>query len=749
MDSQRQTGTAEPLHPNDPRQVGSYAILGRIGEGGMGAVYLGRDQGGRKVAIKVVRPELAQDAGFVARFRDEVSNAQRVASFCTAQVLDHGESGGQAYMVTEFIDGVSLKEYVNDNGELSSGMLQGVAVGVAAALVAIHSAGLIHRDLKPANVLLSFSGPRVIDFGIARALDAAEGHTMTGQMVGSPGWMAPEQIMQGQVTTAVDIFAWGCLVAYAANGVNPFGKGDFSVMAARLVHGAPQVGSLPQPLDRLVNAALEKDPRKRPTAKDLLLTMVGGDSAEAAVLGTLTPSWQPPVPAHPETQVVPDTPPPPTYGQAPAGYGSGPSQAPAAYGSGPSQAPAAYGQGNRAEAPTTYGERTDPSRNEAPTAYGAPVGRQGSGPSYAEAPTAYGPPGARQGSQPNAMAATSVAPAEPGTMPTRLGDPSPGGPGKRGRRGLVAGAVVVVLAAASVTGWFLLKGNGDGGTPAKAKSAAGPAPLPGDPLLVRVDRQPGWPGKCYGSVGELTPGATTVKTLLNDPAKCDMLPQWSPDHKQIAFTRNEGALNEVWVMSADGSGARMLGNQLAGKNRLAWSPDGSKIAGMAKDGKGQRQVYVYTVSNPGSPQQLTTDASNKDDPAWCKGRITFWSDKSGHQEIYTADAGTPGAPWTQVTKMGHDVNDPSWSPDCSKIAYTDEPGNVDRHLWITNADGTGNHQLTTTGRDMDPTWSPNGKWIAFSRGLTADPHTWAIRADGTGERAIAPAGKAIGHPDWR
>ena len=366
MESQRRTGTGRPLRPDDPERVGSYTVLGRIGEGGMGAVYLGRGPDGRQVAIKVVRPELAHDPGFVARFREEVTNAQRVASFCTAQVLDHGESTDRAYMVTEYIDGVSLKDYVKEHGELSPGMLQGVAVGVAAALVAIHSAGLIHRDLKPANVMLSYSGPRVIDFGIARALDVASGLTMTGQLVGSPGWMAPERILQQQVTTAADIFSWGCLVAFAQNGVNPFGTGDFSVMSARLLHGDPQVGDLPSPLDRLVRAALDKDPRNRPTARDLLLTMVGGESSEAAVLGTLT-SWQSPVSLAPRdatramgesTQEAPSSAGPPPAGSSPA----------SARGAGP---PTAYG-----DRPPTPRESGPPTEYEdgPPTAYGGAAG---------------------------------------------------------------------------------------------------------------------------------------------------------------------------------------------------------------------------------------------------------------------------------------------------------------------------------------------------------------------------------------
>jgi predicted Ser/Thr protein kinase len=292
VESQRRTRSYDPLVPQDPQYVGQYQILARLGEGGMGAVYLGRGSDGRKVAIKVVRPELAQDPGFVARFHDEVAHAQRVASFCTAQVLDHGESGGRAYMVTEFIDGTTLLDHVRENGGLSPGLLQGVAVGVAAGLVAIHSAGIIHRDLKPGNVLLSITGPRVIDFGIARALDSASSHTMTGQLIGSPGWMAPEQVSGQTLTTAADIFAWGCLLAYAANARHPFGQGSLPEMAVRVVHTQPEVGDLPAPLDQLVRAALDKDPLRRPSARELLLTLVGGNAGEAAVMGTLNTSWQ-------------------------------------------------------------------------------------------------------------------------------------------------------------------------------------------------------------------------------------------------------------------------------------------------------------------------------------------------------------------------------------------------------------------------------------------------------------------------
>ncbi|MEV4258757.1 serine/threonine-protein kinase, partial [Spirillospora sp. NPDC049652] len=288
-----------PLGPDDPVRVGAYRIESKIGEGGMGAVYLGRAEDGRRVAVKVVRPELAGDAAFLARFHDEAVNAERVASFCTAKVLEHGEDLGLAYLVTEYIEGPSLLQHMNQQGPLGEGMVTGVAVGVATALVAIHGAGIVHRDLKPSNVLLSLTGPRVIDFGIARALDVAVSHTRTGQVVGTPGYIAPEQVSGQSVTPAVDVFAWGCLIAYAASGHNPFGRGSFEIMIARSLHAEPDLGALTaEPLAGLVRRALAKDPGRRPSAQDLLLGLVGGVS-ESAVSTTLNEAWDEPPPPSP------------------------------------------------------------------------------------------------------------------------------------------------------------------------------------------------------------------------------------------------------------------------------------------------------------------------------------------------------------------------------------------------------------------------------------------------------------------
>src|SRR6185312_12182964 len=223
IDGSPRLGAVMPLEPGDPRTIGRYGLTGRLGTGGMGTVYLGRALGGGPpVAVKVVHAELAGDPEFRARFADEVAAARRVAPFCTARVVDADPAARAPYLVTEFVDGVPLNVAVSDGGPLDESTLHGVALGVAAALSAVHAAGVVHRDLKPANVLLSLSGPRVIDFGIARALDVARRHTQAGMLVGTPGWMAPEQFRDGTVGPAADVFSWGSLVAYAATGHNPW-----------------------------------------------------------------------------------------------------------------------------------------------------------------------------------------------------------------------------------------------------------------------------------------------------------------------------------------------------------------------------------------------------------------------------------------------------------------------------------------------------------------------------------------------
>ncbi|MGH3647485.1 MAG: serine/threonine-protein kinase, partial [Micromonosporaceae bacterium] len=271
-----------PLADDDPVAIGPYRPLGRLGYGGMGTVYLAIAADGTLVAAKVVHPQLALDEHFRARFRTEAQLASRVASFSTAPVLDHGEADGRPYLITEYIEGVSLDQMVRRKDALSASAVQGVAVGIAAALTSIHNAGLVHRDLKPGNVVLSFSGARVIDFGIARALDVPSSLTRSGVTMGSPGWMAPEQILGKPITSAADVFAWGCLVAYAATGRHPFGTGDAMSMAYRTLHEEPDLDGVPDQLFGAVAAALDPRPEKRPSACELLTRLSGSTALRPA-----------------------------------------------------------------------------------------------------------------------------------------------------------------------------------------------------------------------------------------------------------------------------------------------------------------------------------------------------------------------------------------------------------------------------------------------------------------------------------
>lgn len=279
-----------PLLSGDPEAVAGYRLAGRLGEGGQGTVFLGHGPAGEKVAVKLLHARFADDPAARTRFRREISAVERVARFSTAQVLDADVSGDRPYIVSEYVDGPSLQELVGRQGPLSGSVLQRLAVGTATALAAIHRAGIVHRDFKPANVLLGPDGPRVIDFGIARVLDATA--TMTSHAVGTPSYMAPEQLSRGAIGPATDMFAWACTMVYAATGTPPFGNDTVPAVIRRILRSEPDLSGLPDELRGLVTACLVKDPEARPTAgsvfdrvlgqAEVTLADAGASAAEAA-----------------------------------------------------------------------------------------------------------------------------------------------------------------------------------------------------------------------------------------------------------------------------------------------------------------------------------------------------------------------------------------------------------------------------------------------------------------------------------
>ncbi|GAO08378.1 serine/threonine-protein kinase [Streptomyces lydicamycinicus] len=278
----------EPLDPSDPPRVGPYTLLGRLGSGGMGSVYLGRSAGGRTVAVKLIRPELAGDAGFRARFRAEVSAARAASGAFTAAVVDADPDAAVPWMATAFVPGISLHRAVELGGPLPETALRALTAGIAEALVNIHAARLTHRDLKPANVLLALDGPYVIDFGIARA---AEGTalTTTGVVLGTPAYMSPEQGNGEPLSSASDMFSLGATLVFAASGASPFGEGRVPDVLKRVVYDEPDLSTVPDGLRLMVAACLAKDAADRPTPRQVI-EFIERD-AELAAPG----AWLPPV----------------------------------------------------------------------------------------------------------------------------------------------------------------------------------------------------------------------------------------------------------------------------------------------------------------------------------------------------------------------------------------------------------------------------------------------------------------------
>jgi serine/threonine protein kinase len=268
------------LQPGDPQRIGPYVLLGRLGSGGMGRVYLARSPGGRMVAVKVIRANLAEDAGFRARFAREVSAAAKVGGLFTAAVVDADVDGPVPWLVTAYVPGTSLSDAVERQGPLPENSVLALAAGLAEGLIAIHAAGVIHRDLKPSNVLLAQDGPRIIDFGISSAAGATS-LTGTGFMIGSPGFMSPEQAEGLTVGPASDIFSLAGVLIYAARGEGPFGTGDTAALLYRVVHGKPNTDHVPDNLKPLIKRSLSRDPKRRPTATQFLTELSAAYPAAA------------------------------------------------------------------------------------------------------------------------------------------------------------------------------------------------------------------------------------------------------------------------------------------------------------------------------------------------------------------------------------------------------------------------------------------------------------------------------------
>jgi serine/threonine protein kinase len=296
-----------PLRDNDPREVGGYRLLGRLGEGGQGVVFLALSSAGTRAAVKLLPP--TTDPQVRSRFLKEVAAAQQVAGFCTAQVLDAGIFERRPFIVSEYVSGPSLVEVIQQHGPRSGVVLERIAVATLTALGAVHAVGMVHRDFKPGNVLLGPDGPVVIDFGLA----AVPGMTTTGLSghvaVGTPAFMSPEQLSGARVTAAADMWAWAVTIAFAGTGELPFRGESLTATAYAILHSEPTVGPLPEPLGSIIHRCLSKDPAARPSAHSALSQLVAAGArpegplppeAPAIHLDDETPRPQPPYALVPE-----------------------------------------------------------------------------------------------------------------------------------------------------------------------------------------------------------------------------------------------------------------------------------------------------------------------------------------------------------------------------------------------------------------------------------------------------------------
>ncbi|MFF0203248.1 serine/threonine-protein kinase [Streptomyces sp. NPDC005017] len=529
----------EKLGAGDPLRIGAYRLLARLGAGGMGQVYLARSDRGRTVAVKLVKRDLAAQEEFRERFRQEVRAAQRVGGYWTAPVLDADTEAEVPWVATGYVAGPSLQRVVgHDHGALPERSVRILAAGLAHALRNIHAAGIVHRDLKPSNVLVTIDGPRVIDFGIARALETVTdaGLTRTGALIGSPGFMAPEQVRGDRITPACDVFCLGSVLAYAATGTLPFGGADSGVHALmfRIAQDEPDLTGVPEGIADLVRDCLRKDPGARPALDHILQrtgaedTVSDGRSRDPWLPGALVAqlgrhavqlldsedpevpvaAWGPGAPALPPggagAPALPGAPAaPPALPALPGGFPAG--GAPAALPHVPGAPPAgAHGApGAVPPAPPAASPEHAPAGDDSAPAFGPPPGTPsdrlpaaaGPGPRPGPPHPAYAPPPAYGHPQPGpgghgygtpgpGAAGWGTPPAPPawgghgnahgGMSPTLYGPPPPEpGSGRRnGRATAVLVAVALVVALAAGGSVYALMNGGDGDDDAKG----GPTP---------------------------------------------------------------------------------------------------------------------------------------------------------------------------------------------------------------------------------------------------------------------------------
>ena len=733
-------------------------MLGRLGAGGMGQVYLGVSPSGRRVAVKLIHPLHAGAAQFRERFAREIDAARRVGGFHTAVVVDADPQADPPWMITAYIDGPSLQAEVERRGPLSPEGVNALGAGLAEGLAAIHACGVVHRDLKPANVILAADGPRIIDFGIARAVDATTGLTSTGVVVGTFAYMSPEQLRGLGAERASDVFALGGVLAFAATGRPPFGREPAATVMFRIVADPPDLAGLADPgLRELIGRCLAKSPQDRPRVADLLTALSG------------------PVPG--AVQVA-----------APTAFGSEvPAAAPAApigaipFAAGPSvqtPAPTPASTGNEAPAPTGAGARAG-----APLTWGLPAGP---GPAGA-GPTGAGPAGAvpdglvRGTSVPGGAGPTGAAAI--GSMPGRARK----GGARRGRRLPAAlGAVGIIGTALAITLTIVLSSGTPQATPGRHPTTAaglvgtdGPGTTPSRTLRpstsVSATVSPRSPTASAGSAipeHDLTLQASSAgiafspngRLLANDTgSQVDLLDvstgtrvgtltspatatsygpplaaaAFNPSGTLLAAGDTDGNHVYLWNTSTDNlvttlTGPPPKGADFATFTGLAFSPDGSLLAASDENGA----VYVWNLDTGALVYDIVTAGILSSVAFSPNGKFLAAGAGTGTRQAFLWDVAT-GERLANFVDPAHggQTSGVAFSPDSTLLAVADININGPIYLWNTTT-----HDLVATLTGVRPdggvlslAWSPDGTLLAATYNYSF-AYVWDVAA-----------GKTVGH----
>ncbi len=707
-------GVMDPLRPGDPVRVESYRLIGRLGEGGMGRVYVGLSPGGRQVAVKIIHPGHASDKQFRERFAREIEAARRVGGFHTASVVDADPSADPPWMVTAYIHGRSLYDTVREGGPLPADQVCMLGAGLAEGLAAIHACGLVHRDLKPSNVLLAEDGPRIIDFGIARAAGASS-MTTAGVVVGTYSYMSPEQVEGHVAGPESDVFALGCTLAYAATGRSPFGDESIAIVVHRIASEPPNLDGVPEAhgLRQLISECLAKSPGDRPGLNAIMTRLSEAENeAAAAAPEAASGAW---------------------WTAKPPNGQPGASQPGASQPATPPPAPVSAVSGERYEPPTADGRNAGQASSTPPLGMPYP---QASTAGSAENAAVNQPPQFPGQPTPQFPGPPVPFPSQPVSFPSQQGSAPAGPGGGRRRRGLLIGSGVGVVAlVAAVLGVLLGSGHPkptpvSSGLATPHPTVSPTTPPPASPEVTLHDPNgKNVFGLAFGSNSVLATGDSNgsmyLWNLTNDKLTASLRKSSSFSVNGVAYSSNSGtfaaadASGDIYLWNASNGvlTATLTNNPKAGANdSVAFSPDGAFVAAGNSDG----DTYLWDVATG----RLNTDPSSSlRDPngknvygiAFSpEGSLLATGDTNGNTYLWNFATGKLISTFKDPGSKG--LYDVAFSPDGSLLAVSDAVGTANDgvvYLWnVSTGKLTATLRFVQSGAFSDIAFSPNGKVIA-------------------------------------